>query len=103
MLSRILLLLSLAFPLAALASFSPMPAESSPRTPSAFSPEADAGHPQLLAKKWKDLSDQEKKRIREAKEKYDRLPADRQENLRRKWEDMPKKEKEKYQLERKRR
>ncbi|MFA5632238.1 MAG: DUF3106 domain-containing protein [Porticoccaceae bacterium] len=52
----------------------------------------------LLSKRWEDLSDREKQRVREAKEKYERLPAERQENLRRKWEKMPEQEKDKYRL-----
>jgi len=55
-------------------------------------------HSQQLAKRWEDLSDREKQRVREAKEKYDRLPPERKENLRKKWEQMPKQEKEKYRL-----
>jgi hypothetical protein len=57
----------------------------------------------FLAKKWEELSDQEKQRVRQAKERYQQLPQDRQEQLRRKWEKMPEQEKEKYRLERKRR
>lgn len=58
------------------------------------------GHVQLLTKKWDDLSQDEKKRVREAKERYRNLPEDRQERLREKWEKMPKKERDKYKLER---
>ena len=54
-----------------------------------------------LAKKWDDLSEKEKKRVREAKERYERLPDKKREKLREKWERMPPKEKEKYRLEKK--
>lgn len=55
---------------------------------------------QLLTKKWEELSQDEKKRVREAKERYKSLPEDRQERLREKWENMPKNERDKYKLER---
>ena len=53
-----------------------------------------------LAKKWDELSPEEKRRVREAKERYRKLPEDKQEKLREKWEKMPKDEREKYKLER---
>ncbi len=55
---------------------------------------------QLLTKKWEELSQDDKKRVREAKERYRSLPEDRQERLREKWENMPKNERDKYKLER---
>jgi len=55
----------------------------------------------LLAKKWDELSDQEKKRVKQAQDRYQKLPPDKKEKLREKWEKMPKKEKEKYRLEKK--
>ncbi len=57
--------------------------------------------PFTLVKKWDDLSPEEKKRVKEARERYQKLPDDRQEKLRRKWEEMPKQEREKYKIDRK--
>lgn len=54
-----------------------------------------------LAKKWEDLSDKDKKRVREAKERYDKLPNKRKTKLREKWENMPPEEKKKYRLDKK--
>jgi len=56
--------------------------------------------PLLLAKRWEDLTPEEKERVKEAKERYKNLPDDKKERLRKKWENMPKDEKEKYKLER---
>lgn len=55
----------------------------------------------LVAKKWDDLSDREKKRVKEAQDRYQKLPQDKKEKLRQKWEKMPEREKEKYRLEKK--
>lgn len=55
----------------------------------------------LLVKKWDDLSERDKRRIREAQDRYERMPRDKRENLREKWERMPAREKEKYRIERK--
>lgn len=55
----------------------------------------------FMAKKWDELSDNEKKRIKDAKEKYRKLPSDEQKKLRKKWEKMSPKEREKYKLEKK--
>lgn len=53
-------------------------------------------------KKWEELSEEEKKRIHDARDKYRRLPPEKQEELRRKWEDLPDRKKERYRLERER-
>lgn len=61
----------------------------------------ESGNPHLLlAKKWDELSDDERKRIKDAKERYQKLPPEKKEQLRNKWENMSPKEKEKYRLER---
>lgn len=62
-----------------------------------------AGHPALLAKRWDELSEQDKRRINEARDRYERMPRDKKQNLREKWERMPAREKEKYRIERKKR
>ncbi len=51
-------------------------------------------------KRWDELSREEKERIRDARERYRKLPRDKQEKLRRQWEDLPDREKRKYRLER---
>ncbi len=53
-------------------------------------------------KKWEELSDEEKRRIREVREQYRKLPPEKQEELRRKWQDLPDRKKERYRLERER-
>jgi Protein of unknown function (DUF3106) len=55
----------------------------------------------LTAKKWDELSDKEKRKVKEAKEKYRKLPKEDRQKLREKWEKMPQKEREKYKLEKK--
>ena len=61
-------------------------------------------HPgQLLAKRWEDLSAREKKQVREAQKRYEKMPEDRKQQLRKKWENMPNKERSKYKLERRKR
>ena len=54
----------------------------------------------LLAKKWDELSREEKKKVKEARDKYKKLPREKKDKLRKKWEDMPREEREKYKLER---
>lgn len=61
----------------------------------------NTGSQLLAAKKWDELSDQEKKRVKEAQDRYQKLPQDKKEKLRKKWEKMPEREKEKYRLEKK--
>ena len=46
---------------------------------------------------------EEKKEVKEARERYRELPREKKEKLREKWEKMPRKEKEKYKLEREQR
>lgn len=53
-------------------------------------------------KKWEELSEEEKRRIRDARERYRRLPPEKQEELRRKWKELPDRKKERYRLERER-
>ena len=53
----------------------------------------------LLAKKWDELSPEEKKRVKEARDRYRKLPNDKKKRLRDRWEKMPKKERDKYKLE----
>ncbi len=60
-----------------------------------------SGRSLLVAKKWDELSSEEKKRIREAEKKYKKLPQEKKEKLRKKWEKMPEKEREKYKIEKK--
>lgn len=72
----------------------------SPTYNSGYDP-VSVAEPLLLSKKWDELSDKEKKRIKDAKEKYRKLPADEQQKLRKKWEKMSPKEREKYKLEKK--
>lgn len=57
--------------------------------------------PLLLTKKWDDLSEEEKKRVREARDRYKQLPPEKKEQLRKKWEKVPPEEKKKYKLDKK--
>ena len=53
-----------------------------------------------LAKKWDELSSEEKKKVREAQERYKQLPQEKKQKLKKKREKVPDKETDKYKLER---
>lgn len=55
----------------------------------------------LLTKKWDELSEEEKKRVQEARDHYKKLPPEKKEQLRKKWEKVPPEEKKKYKLDKK--
>jgi len=55
--------------------------------------------PILLAKKWEELSPTEKRRVKDAQDKYRKLPNKKQKKLRDEWDKMPKRERDKYKLE----